>query len=83
MVCKLYRRFVQYQVDGQRCRGRSRKTWMQCVEEDTKLVKLCGDDVQDRVDWRIGIRGDRLTRASTEKHGKTMMMMMTHPHQSY
>jgi len=48
-------------VDGQRCRGSSRKTWMQCVEEDTNLVKLCGADAQDRVDWRIiGIRGDRL-----------------------
>jgi len=44
-------------VDGQRCRGRSRKTWLQCVEEDKKLVKMCGDDAQDRVDWRIRIRG--------------------------
>jgi len=47
--------------------SRSRKTWMQCVEDDMKLVKLCGNDAQDRVDWRIGIRGNRLTRASTEK----------------
>jgi len=54
-------------VDGQRCRGRSRKTWMQCVEEDMKQGKLCGDVAQDRVDWRIRIREDRLTRASTEK----------------
>jgi len=54
-------------VDGQKCRGKSRKTWMQCVEEDMKLVKLCGDDAQDRVDCRIEIRGDRQTRASTEK----------------
>jgi len=54
-------------VDGQRCRGRSRKTWMQRLEEYMKLVKLCGDDAQDRVNWRIGIRGDHLTRASTEK----------------
>jgi len=44
-------------VDGQRYRGRSKKTCMQCVEEDMKLVKLCGEDAQDRVDWRIGIRG--------------------------
>jgi len=54
-------------VDGQKCRGKSRKTRLQCVEKDMKLVKLCGDDEQDRVDWRIGIRGDRLTRASLEK----------------
>jgi len=39
---------------------------MQCVEEDIKLVKLCGDDA--RVDWRIGMRGDRLTHASAEKY---------------
>jgi len=31
------------------------------------MVKLCEDDAQDRVDWRIGIKGNRLTRASTEK----------------
>jgi len=29
---------------------------MQCVGEDMRLVKLCGDDAQDRVDWRIGTR---------------------------
>jgi len=40
---------------------------MQCVEEDMKLVKLCGDDAQNRVEWKIGIRGNRLTPASTEK----------------
>jgi len=64
-------------VDDQRCRGKSKKTWMQCVEMDVRRVKLCGDDAQDRVDWRIGIRGDCLTRASMEKHVKTMMMIMT------
>jgi len=37
------------------------------LEEDMKLVKLCGENRQDCVDWRIGIRGDRLTSASTEK----------------
>jgi len=31
-----------------------------------RLVKLCEDDAQDRVDWIIGIRGNSLTRASTE-----------------
>jgi len=35
--------------------------------EDMRLVKLCGEDAQDRVDWIIGIRGNSLTRASTEK----------------
>jgi len=53
-------------VDGQRSRGRSRKTWMQCVEDDMRRVKLCGDDARHRVDWRIGIMGNRVTRASTK-----------------
>jgi len=52
---------------------------MQCVEEHMKLVKLCGDDAQDRVDWRIEIRGGPFNPC---KHGKTdvktmRMMMMT------
>jgi len=41
-------------------------TRVTCVEEDMRLVKLCGDDAKDRVDWKIGIRGNSLTRASTE-----------------
>jgi len=32
-----------------------------------RLVKLCGDNAQDRVDWIIGTRENNLTRASTEK----------------
>jgi len=40
---------------------------MQGVEEDMKLVKLCGDVTQDRVDWRIGIRES----SNPRKHGKT------------
>jgi len=50
---------------------------MQCVEDDIRRVKLCEDDAQDRVDWRIGIRGNRLTHASMENTDvKTIMMMM-------
>jgi len=47
-------------VDCQKYKGRSGNTWMQCLEDDMRRVKLCGDDAQDRVDRRIGIRGDRL-----------------------
>jgi len=32
-----------------------------------KPAKKYPKDAQDRVDWRIGIRGERLLRASTEK----------------
>jgi len=46
-----------------------------------KLVKLCGDDAQDRVDWRIGISRNRLAHARPENQTgkpdvKTMMMKM-------
>jgi len=44
-----------------------------------KLVKSCGDDAQDRVDGRIGIRGTVETHYPCT-HGKTevktMMMMI-------
>jgi len=50
---------------------------MQCLEDDMRRVKLCGDDAQDRVDWRIGIRGGPFNPC---KHGKTdvktIIMMM-------
>jgi len=54
-------------VYGKKCRRRSRKTWMQCVEEDMRLVKLCRDNAPDHVDWRTGIRGSRLTHAIKKK----------------
>jgi len=48
---------------------------MQCVEEDMRLVTLCGDDAQDRVDCRIGIRGTASNPCKHEKTDvKTMMM---------
>jgi len=43
---------------------------MQCVEEDMNLVKLCGNDAQDCVDWRIGIKKQGKTDV------KTMRMMI-------
>jgi len=40
----------------QRCRGSSRNTWMQCVEDDMRLVKLCGDDAQEREMYVVTFR---------------------------
>jgi hypothetical protein len=54
-------------VDGDRCRGRGRKTWSDCVEEDMIRLGLKRKDVHKREEWRKGIRGVRLTRASAEK----------------
>ena len=53
-------------VVGDRCRGRGRKTWMECVEDDVVRLHLCRKDALDRMMWRIGILGNRPTRASTE-----------------
>ena len=53
-------------VEGDIGRGRSRKTWRECVNEDMKKLKLNKEDAQDRVAWKNGITGYRLTRASTE-----------------
>ena len=42
-------------VSGQRGWGRGRKTWMQCIEDDTRKQDPRGEDAQDRGLWRSGI----------------------------
>ena len=54
-------------VIGDRGRGRGRKTWMQCVEEDMRKLNVKREDAQNRDVWRRGIMGNRPTRASAEK----------------
>ena len=51
-----------------RGRGRPRKTWRECVEEDMSKLKLCVKDTQDRAVWRRGILGNRLTCAVGRKN---------------
>jgi hypothetical protein len=53
-------------VVGARGRGRGRKTWMECVEEDMRRLQLRREDAMDREVWRWGIMGNRPTRASVE-----------------
>ena len=53
-------------VDGDRRRGRGRKAWMECVENDMVRLHLCREDFLDHSRWRSGILGNRPTRASTE-----------------
>ena len=53
-------------VVGVRRRGRGRKTWMECVEEDMHRLQLRSEDALDRGVWRNGILGKRPTRASAE-----------------
>ena len=54
-------------VDGKVGRGRSRKTWSECVKRDMKILGLKVEDTKDRLSWRRKIFGTRLSRASMEK----------------
>ena len=45
-------------VEGTRPRGRPKKTWMEVVKNDMKIMGLGRKDAQDRGLWRRGIRGD-------------------------
>ena len=56
----------KFEVEGKRGRGRARKTWMECVEDDMKVLGLKKEVAQDRSKWRKEIWGDRLTRASMD-----------------
>src|SRR5271155_2217 len=53
-------------VLGKVGRGRGRKTWRQCVNEDMTACRLSEEMAKDRIVWRNGIHGKRRTRASTE-----------------
>jgi len=54
-------------VEGARRKGRGRKTWQECVNEDMKRIGLRRCDAQDRTMWRNGIFGKRPTSASAER----------------
>jgi hypothetical protein len=49
-------------------RGRPRKTWQQCVDEDMAKLNLGVMDTHDRAVWSNGILGNRLTRAVARKN---------------
>ena len=51
-----------------RGRGRPRKTWRQCVDEDMAKLNLSVMDTHDREVCRNGILGNRLTRAVARKN---------------
>jgi hypothetical protein len=44
-------------VDGARGRGRGRKTWQECVNDDMRKLGLARDGAQDRAGWRRAISG--------------------------
>ena len=59
-----------YEVAGQRNRGRGRKTWDECVRHDLQTLGLKAESAQDRNEWWNLIRGIRPTHASIWKRGR-------------
>ena len=54
-------------VEGITGRGRGRKTWNECGEEDMRKLGLKRVDAQNRAVWRNTILGKNLTQASVGK----------------
>ena len=57
----------QFEVAGTESKGRSRKTWEECVKKDLNCRSLKVEMAQDRSNWRSPIGRQRPTRASMEK----------------
>src|SRR5580698_5591187 len=57
----------ELEVEGDKGRGRGKKTWRQCVEEDRKRLGLDRRDVQDNAQQSGGVSGNRPTSACAEK----------------
>ena len=57
-------------VESVKCRGRGRprKTWRQCVDEDMVKLNLNVMDTHVHAVWRNGILGNRLNRAVVRKN---------------
>jgi len=53
-------------VVGAQGKGRGKKTWQECANEDMKQMGLRRCDAQDRTIWRNGVFGERLPSASAE-----------------
>src|ERR1043165_5048192 len=54
-------------IAGSRGRGRPKKAWMECVDNDTSVLRLNREMTKDRDLWRGVIHGNRPTCASMEK----------------
>jgi len=46
------KKFMEYEVEGSRPRGRPKRTWREVVEKDCQTHKLNRDDAMDRRRWR-------------------------------
>jgi len=51
------KRCIAWKVEGIRQRGRPKKTWWDCVENDMESLGLSQKDAQFRNKWRRRIKG--------------------------
>ena len=65
-----------FEVAGEKIKGRGRKTWGECVRHDLRSGGLKEAWAQDKIKWKSDWGGNRPTRASMESGRKTIMMMM-------
>ena len=47
---------MEYEVEGARPRGRSKKTWREIVEKDCQARGLNREDAMDRMRWKKQVR---------------------------
>ena len=52
------KKYMEYEVEGARPRGRPKKTWRVIVEKDCQASKLNREDAMDHNRWRKQIRDD-------------------------
>ena len=53
------KKYIEYEVEGPRPRGRPKKTWKEVVREDCQARKLNKVDAIDRCKWRKMIKDVR------------------------
>jgi len=46
------KKYMEYEVEGPRPRGRPKRTWREVVEKDCQARKLNTEDAMDRSKWR-------------------------------
>jgi len=51
------KRCLELEIAGKAGRGRSRKTWLECVKGDMKDLGVCKADAKDRALWKVKILG--------------------------
>ena len=49
---------MDFKVDGYAGRDRRRKSWLECVNDDTKKLGLKQEMAHDRTVWRSAIHGN-------------------------